>query len=196
MAMSASAADRFYINDFIIAPGETCTVSINLDNEAAYTAFQADLYLPDGMEADLETFALTDRKGTDHRISTKVQSDGAIRVMSYSLRVNPYSENCGAIVTFQVTASDGLTLPATIALNQVLFTCVTGNETALPDNECNVYLQGDVNCDGTVSMDDLTMLINLLLSQNDNPVYADVNRDSSVSMDDLTVLINVLLSIH
>lgn len=194
VTLCVSAADRFYINDFIIAPGETCTLSIMLDNETAYTAFQTDIYLPDGMDVDLQSFALTSRKGSDHRISAKVQSDGAIRLMSYSMRVNPYDENSGALVTFQVTASDNMTLPATIALRQSLFTCVTGEETALPDNECNVYLQNDVNCNGMVNMDDLTALINILLSPNGYLVFADVNKDESVSMDDLTTLINVLLT--
>ena len=36
--LCAAATDRFYIEDFTIAPGETKTVSILLENEATYTA--------------------------------------------------------------------------------------------------------------------------------------------------------------
>ena len=43
VALFANATDRFYITDFSISPGETRTISINLDNEIAYTAFQSDL---------------------------------------------------------------------------------------------------------------------------------------------------------
>ena len=51
VALGAAATDRFYIEDFTISPGETRTVSILLDNEAEYTAFQSDLYLPEGLTA-------------------------------------------------------------------------------------------------------------------------------------------------
>ena len=64
--LCAAATDRFYIEDFSIAPGETRTVSILLDNEAAYTAFQTDIYMPNGLTIEMEDgdyiFDLTDRK--------------------------------------------------------------------------------------------------------------------------------------
>lgn len=193
VTLCVSATDRFYINDFNITPGETCTVSIMLDNETAFTAFQTDINLPEGMDVDLQSFALTNRKATDHRISARTQPDGTIRLISYSLGVNPYSDNSGALVTFQVTACDDMTLPATIDLKQSLFTCLTGEETALPDNVCNVYLQNDVDCNGIVGLDDLTTLINILVYLYEYQACADVNKDGYVGMDDLTLLINVLV---
>ena len=55
--------------------------------------------------------------------------------------------------------------------------------------------QGDTNVDGTLSMDDLTVLINALLTSHaDYPHACDVNRDNSINMDDLTYLINMLLT--
>ena len=57
------------------------------------------------------------------------------------------------------------------------------------------YLRGDVNGDGKVSIDDVTKLIDILLTDDsagsDN---ADVNTDGRVSIDDVTVLIDYLLS--
>ena len=56
---------------------------------------------------------------------------------------------------------------------------------------------GDANGDGLVNMDDLTALINILLTGNiaarDLPL-ADTNLDGAIGMDDLTTLINILLS--
>lgn len=46
VALWGAATDRFYIEDFSISPGETRTVSILLDNEAEYTAFQCDAACP------------------------------------------------------------------------------------------------------------------------------------------------------
>ena len=54
---------------------------------------------------------------------------------------------------------------------------------------------GDVNCDGSISISDVTALINVLLSSGggDNP-YADVNGDGRISIADVTSLINLLLT--
>ena len=56
-------------------------------------------------------------------------------------------------------------------------------------------IPGDVNGDGNVTIDDVTKLIDILLtddsSDNDN---ADVNADGRISIDDVTALIDYLLS--
>ena len=56
---------------------------------------------------------------------------------------------------------------------------------------------GDVNSDGSVNMDDLTAMINYLLTDDAtgiNLTYADTNQSGGVGMDDLSVLINYLLT--
>lgn len=53
--------------------------------------------------------------------------------------------------------------------------------------------QGDVNADGQVNMDDLTVLINVLLTSDACP-NGDVNESGDIGMDDLTMLINMLLT--
>jgi hypothetical protein len=54
--------------------------------------------------------------------------------------------------------------------------------------------RGDVNGDGQVKIDDVTALINLLLSDNTPPSTADCNIDARVNISDVTALINYLLS--
>ena len=97
VAICAAATDRFFIEDFTINAGETLMVSILLDNETAYTAFQTDIYLPEGLTVEQEDgdyiFDLTSRKGRDHIIASQVQADGAIRIMSYSPSIKTYSVN-------------------------------------------------------------------------------------------------------
>ena len=56
------------------------------------------------------------------------------------------------------------------------------------------YQTGDVNCDGMLNIQDVTDLINYLLSEGEiNPASADVNGDTRISIDDVTALINLLL---
>ncbi len=204
---SSATADRFYIEDFTVTPGETCTVNIMLDNETAYTAFQTDLYLPEGLTVEQEDgdyiFDLTTRKARDHNIASQVQPNGAIRLMSYSPRINAYSGNSGALVTFDITASDDFTGPATIALCSTLFTTAAGMEVTFNNELCNVTvpslaIRGDVNGDGKVGMDDLTALINYLVYQSSinfaNAAACNNAEDTTtVNMDDLTALINYLV---
>ena len=80
VALGAAATDRFHIEEFTISPGETRTVSILLDNEAEYTAFQSDLYLSKGLTAT--NFALTERKNANHTLTATVLPDGGIRLLS------------------------------------------------------------------------------------------------------------------
>ena len=140
--LCAAATDRFYIEDFSIAPGETRTVSIMLDNEATYTAFQTDIYMLDGLTIEMEDgdyiFDLTDRKSRDHMIASQPQADGAIRVISYSNRINAFSGNSGALVTFNVTAATDITGPVTIAMRNTLFTTTSGVEIAFGNETCTV----------------------------------------------------------
>jgi hypothetical protein len=56
------------------------------------------------------------------------------------------------------------------------------------------FLRGDVNGDGQVKIDDVTALINLLLSGNTSAPAADCNQDGKVAIGDVTALINYLLS--
>lgn len=53
---------------------------------------------------------------------------------------------------------------------------------------------GDINGDGSVSIGDVTALIDILLGgETDRAVFCDVNLDGSVSIGDVTALIDILL---
>ena len=203
--LCAAATDRFYIEDFTIAPGETKTVSILLENEATYTAFQTDIYMPAGLTVEMEDgdyiFDLTDRKSRNHMIASQPQADGAIRVISYSNSINPFSGNSGALVTFNVSAATDFTGPATIALRNTLFTTIAGVEIPFGNENCTVTVpsvgkKGDVNGDGDVNISDVTALIDYLLNGNASNIQlgnADINTDGSVNISDVTTLIDRLL---
>ena len=200
VALWAAATDRFYIQDFAISPGETATASILLDNETEYTAFQSDIYLPEGLTAT--NFSLTDRKSSNHSLTATILPDGGIRLLSYSLQLKTYSGNSGALVTFDLTASDDFEGDATVTLRGTLFTTVAGVEIPFDNETCTVSLpstaiRGDVNGDGNVKIGDVTALINYLLCGDASTINlnaADCNQDGYVKISDVTALINYLLS--
>ena len=60
-------------------------------------------------------------------------------------------------------------------------------------------LKGDVNCDGEVNVNDVTVLVNYILGKNPSPfdsVAADVNEDTAINVNDVTALINLILGNH
>lgn len=189
----ASATDRFYIADLAIAPGETRTVEILLDNDVEYTAFQCDLYLPEGLTANEESFALTARKKSSHTLSVSPFPNGAYRLMSYSLQLHTYSGNSGPLVTFEVTASNDFSGPASIALSNTFFTTEAGVEAIFDNEACNVLIRGDINNDGIVNTGDVAALIKLLLNGEATPPSADANGDGNIGVGDVAAIVNMLL---
>ena len=89
-----------------LTAGETRTVSIMLNNELFYSAFQLDLTLPEGLTAG--NFALSDRAGS-HAFDVSTLSDGKTRALCYSPVLTAISGNEGALLTFDVTATDRVT---------------------------------------------------------------------------------------
>ena len=58
-------------------------------------------------------------------------------------------------------------------------------------------IKGDVNMDGEVNVNDVTVLINYILGKNPSPfdsVAADVNEDTAINVNDVTALINLILN--
>ena len=97
-----------------LAPGETRTVSINLDNSLDYTGFQLDMQLPAGLTAS--NFALTNRDA-NHVLSVNTLSNGAIRVLCYSPQLDILEGNSGGVLTFNVSTTGNV--KGNIAVNGI-----------------------------------------------------------------------------
>ena len=138
--------DRLYIADFAINAGETKQVEIMLDNTVAYTALQADIYLPEGLTIEQEDgeylFDLTDRKGRNHTLSSANLASGAVRILIVSQTLKEISGNSGAVVTFNVIADASFSGTKAIELKGVVATEADRTEHLLPDTQCTVTAQG------------------------------------------------------
>lgn len=101
-------------------------VEIMLVNDSAYTNLQADIHLPEELTIEQEDgdyiFNLTDRKGSDHTVSSAVLSSGAIRILITSPTLKTFSGNSGAIVTFNIIADDTFDGSKTIEMKNILAT--------------------------------------------------------------------------
>lgn len=197
------AINRLHVDNFSIAPGETLLVSVELDNDLEFTAFQTDVTLTGGLsftrsdEPD-SIFVLSERASTNHSISCFKHDDNVFRVISFSFDVKPFSGNEGTLFCFSITADDDFSGPASISLGKTLFTTVMGDEVTMDDETCTVNkrLKGDVNGDGVVNISDINAVISVILSGNASQGHtrmADVNSDGVVNISDINMIISIIL---
>lgn len=131
--------DSFYIPDFKIAVGETRTLSVILDNESQFTAFQTDLYLPEGLEITSESsFQLTDRAAAGHSVSVKSFADGRIRIACMSGSNAAFTGNSGALLQFDVLAAPDIAESCMISLKNQIFATSGAKEYQLGNTETSV----------------------------------------------------------
>ena len=155
MAMQAFADNRLYINDFSIDPGATVDVSIMLDNDVDdFASFQADMYLPEGLELvqqynedddEYFIFSLTTRARSRMAIGSSTQSDGAIRLMlsqTMGSSLQTIKDNSGALVTFQVKASESASGVKKIDLKNIVFSTASAVQYSFDDTQTTVTITG------------------------------------------------------
>ena len=107
------SANWLSITDFSISAGETKEVSISMDNDDAYVAFQFDLYLPEGIT--LESYSANRQRIPESTtLSMARVSNGAYRFVAADLDSQPLIGYNGHLITLTVKAAE------TIAPNQYL----------------------------------------------------------------------------
>ena len=111
MAMTARAQVSFHIEDFIFDEGSyEKEVAICMTNEPSnITGVQMDIYMPEGLSIKSDEVGYfidfgsrtTSRK---HTLESALQSDGAVRVISASAKLLPFTGNEGDIFIITVVA--------------------------------------------------------------------------------------------
>lgn len=122
---AAASNVSMYIDDFTIKGGETKTVAINLTNDVEITAFQCDVYLPEGLsfvyndEEESYNWLNYDRAAKKHVYEGAIQADGALRFLVYHLSSTAFKESSGEIIYFYVKADESFLGEHTIELKNV-----------------------------------------------------------------------------
>ena len=147
-----------------------------------------------------------------HTVNVEAVTGGTVTVTSASLEDGTVQR--GTEVTFIIQPDETYSVAGVAVTTAIGDTVdvVLDNETgiysfAMPGDDVTITAQfellppeplmGDVNGDQAVNMDDLTALINFLLTGDESLIVvelADCDDVEGVTMDDLTVLINFLLS--
>lgn len=139
-APRANAADEnngtLSVKDFSIQPGETLEMPVSLTAPRQYSAFQTDIYLPDGLDVVIvdeegETYPdvwFNPTKPTkSHTIVANLQSDGALRVLAYSNLNSMFKTGTGDVLFYVRVhaAEDFSATPQTVEFKSTIFNAGT-----------------------------------------------------------------------
>lgn len=157
------------IPDFSIKVGETTEVSMILDNETAFTAFQTDIYLPEGIIFVEGSEMMSSRGNSDHTLSVKSFEGGRTRIVCFNTSSTPFEGKSGILLTFELCATKDASEISEINVRNTICSTAEAREYKLPDSECNVVvIPDDSDIDGletietgeSVTIENNTLIIN------------------------------------
>jgi len=196
--------DSFSVPDNTSFHGDTIVIPVSMQNESTITAFQTDIYLPEGFEfvnvnGEYQV-SLSDRKGRDHVIMVNDASDGALRVLSYSPTLKSYKNNEGELFYITVKVPEGASGTYPIWLRNTILTSTDEEELYAIDALSNVkvynYRKGDVNNSGDITIADVVTTARYILNYNPEPFVfeaADMNGDGKITITDAVKIANLIL---
>lgn len=194
--------------DVVTATVSDKQLTVNLENETLFCAFQMDIALPAGVgvedvalnvnRLDEGTTTIAGAANGNFEIRYNVLSDGTLRVLAYNLANRELKLSAGAL--FTVTLDKATEEEMTI--DNILFVDKARLEEHRLNNanveKADEYELGDVNCDGSVDIFDIDDLISYILGEypEEDPfseTAADCDPDEDVNIFDVDALIELVL---
>ena len=140
MVLGANAAsDKLSVGNYSVTSGEALLFPVSLENETAFSAFQCDVYLPEGIslplneEGDLDVTLNPERATSSHTISANAQSDGAIRIASYSSSNKLFKGNNGYLFYLNLNTDADVEGEKKIVVKNIRFSTADEKEFLLND---------------------------------------------------------------
>lgn len=191
LPLASRAKDTFYIAPVNVAPGDSKTITLNLDNSQVFRGFQTDIELPKGLKiasksnGNFDIF-LTDRGSSSFSVSSNLMSDGAVRILGYSTQGESIKGNQGALVRISVRASSDFS-GGYIKLKNSIFSDVNNRDVKLDNSQLFVGTkeQNDVAVKGGEISPEVSKAFSLELS-NESEMTAfqmDVVLPNGLSLD-------------
>ena len=183
--------------------GTTVNVPVEMNNNETITAFQCDVYLPDGLSLtvveDEYDITFAGRESRTHSLSSRMQADGSIRIVAFSPKNAAFTGNSGALFNLPIILPDNVT-NYQVEIKNIYVVDTDNVELRLADVAFNIsavnLVAGDANEDKKVSVADATTTVSYILGDNPEPfnfAAADVNSDGAVSIVDVTGIVDIVL---
>ena len=194
---------NFAVADQTAFAGTTVNVPVEMNNNETITAFQCDVYLPDGLSLtvveDEYDITFAGRETRTHTLSSRMQADGSIRIVAFSSKNTAFTGNSGALFNLPIILPDNVT-SYQVEIKNIYVVDTDNMELRLADVAFNIsavnLVAGDANEDKKVSVADATTTVSYILGENPEPfsfAAADVNSDGAVSIVDVTGIVDLVL---
>ena len=191
LPLASRAKDTFYIAPVNVVPGESKTITLNLDNSQVFRGFQTDIELPEGLKIASKSngnfdISLTDRGSSSFSVSSNLMSDGSVRILGYSTQGESIKGNQGALVRISVRAASDFS-GGYIKLKNSIFSDVNNRDVKLDNSQLFVGTkeQNDVSVKGGEISPEVSKAFSLELS-NESEMTAfqmDVVLPNGLSLD-------------
>lgn len=196
------------LGDLTTAAGKEVVLPIKMKNTCDISAYQFDLYLPEGFtvavdEDGMEKIEVGSRTTSRrHVIDCAKQKDGSLRVIAYSMKNYNFENGDGDVAKITINVPSGIAdgMYNVVLKNIVLSTAKSEKfEVAkiLGQIEVNSTKPGDLNNDGVLNVADVTGLVALVLGESTEDVpshVADLTGDGKIQVNDVVALVNLILS--
>lgn len=136
--------DHVSITGFSIAPGETHTIDINLDNENDYAAIQFDLQLPHGLELT-DSHLMATPRSSGHRFTSNVLADGTVRLLGFSADATDFEDNEGPVLHLTLKANNNLADNVEINIRNAIFATHNGETYFGEASKASITKSLDIN---------------------------------------------------
>lgn len=125
---ASTTVDKVYIDNLWMVKGERQTIDLQLTNTSAYTAFQCDVFLPEGLtfaknEEGSPIVGLTAANSKTHVIESSFLNNGGVRIVAMSMSNAAFSAG-SAVMNITVDVSDDAVGQKTIDIKKVLLVTV------------------------------------------------------------------------
>ena len=221
---SQTMADNFTIANVSIQPGETKTISVELNNaeNENFIAFEFYLSLPEGVSVleDEDGYLLAELNSSrcteDHELMASKLKDGTYRFLCFSLSNASLNGTSGEILTITITASEtaevrvgkgtllgqilSISLDEGRNLNDTSFNVCIGQ----PEGYCpHGYLLGDINYDEKITVTDVMQVVNFVINQVPSSeqglcpqgcLLGDLNTDKKITVTDVMQMVGVIIN--
>ena len=196
------------LGDLTTAAGKEVVLPIKMKNTCDISAYQFDLYLPEGFtvavdEDGMEKIEVGSRTTSRrHVIDCAKQKDGSLRVIAYSMKNYNFENSDGDVAKITINVPSGIAdgMYNVVLKNIVLSTAKSEKfEVAkiLGQIEVNSTKPGDLNNDGVLNVADVTGLVALVLGESTEDIpshVADLTGDGKIQVNDVVALVNLILS--
>lgn len=200
-----------YFNTTTGIVGSAVTLPLMMDNKDNITAIQFDLALPNGMEVlkneevnayDIRFNAEASRtNNSSHTISSALQDDKSIRVLCFSVGLDLFSGNSGAILDIPFSIADNMDAGKYyLELKNIVLTGKDGEKYSIDNYSTMINVAtvapGDVNADGAMDVVDVVAIANYILGKRSDVFVedaADMNADGIIDVVDIVALANGIL---